>query len=482
MLINSVNFWCFLAAFAIPYYVLGHFKRATWQNLWLLMGSYFLYGWADWRLLPLLVIATVVFYVLGLAVESHRGNPRAVRRLMWAGVTAGVGVLFYFKYLGFCIDEMSQLLQWLGFTVSRSTLTILMPLGISYFTFKLISYVVDVSKGTMPATHDGIAFAAYVAFFPTIMSGPIDRAVDFMPQLTKARPVQDKQLSAGAKRVLWGMFMKMCVADRIAPYTDAVFNNVGHHSGATIMFASVLYLLQMYSDFCGYSHMAIGVGQLLGLRVTENFMQPFFAVNGGDFWRRWHISLSSWLRDYIYIPLGGSRCSKGRSYFNVMVTFVACGLWHGANWTYVLFGVHHGLLVIFSRVMRTPRERLESRYAALKTSRLYRLGRQLLTFALCAVGAMYFRSNSLADVMRAYEQIATGCGTLYTTACVPLFTFGFLSIAMMLFKEYQDEHGGHRHFLHSNSRVVQVATCVLLVVYILLTGEIEGTSFIYVQF
>ena len=481
MLINSIDFWLFLAAVALPYYtLLRHSARG--QNAWLMLTSFFFYAWADWRLLPLLVLATVVFYGLGLTMEARRNDERAAKRLMWTGVAAGVGILFYFKYLGFCIDEFVALFRALGFQVSRPTFVIIMPLGISYFTFKLISYIVDVRKGTMSACRDGVAFATYVAFFPTIMSGPIDRAPGFIGQLTQPRPAASQHLAEGAKRVLWGMFMKMCIADRINPYTDAVFNNVAHHNGSTIVLASVLYLVQMYSDFAGYSHMAIGVGRLLGINVTENFRQPFFAVNGGDFWRRWHISLSSWLRDYIYIPLGGSRCSRARSYFNVMVTFVACGIWHGANWTYVLFGVHHGLLVILSRVMRTPRERLEARWTALSGARAYRLARQLFTFALCAIGAMYFRANSVGDIALAYQQIAAGWGTLYTTATLPMFTWGMIAVAMMLFKEFQDEHSGRLHFLHSPHRWVRIATCVLLIVFIMLTGEIEGTSFIYVQF
>ena len=339
------------------------------------------------------------------------------------------------------------------------------------------------ANGKIQAEHDVVKFTAFVAFFPTLMSGPIDRATTFLPQLGQVRKLLPSNISDGALRILWGFFMKACIADRIAPYTDAIFNNMSHHNASSIALASVLYLIQMYSDFAGYSHMAIGVGRLLGLTVTENFKQPLFAVNGGDFWRRWHMSLSFWLRDYIYIPLGGSRCSKLRSYFNVMVTFIACGAWHGANWTYIIFGAHHGLWVIVSRIMKVPREKLEKKQESLKQSTWFNSLRIAINFVVCCIGAMYFRANSFNDIIVAWNKwLSSDWAMPYLQATVPLFTFGLLSVLVMIYKEHQDEYCGKAHFMHSSSRAKKLVCIAMAIVFIILTGALESNSFIYVQF
>ena len=481
MLINSLEFWIFFAVIFLVYYLI---RNNRWQNAWLAVTSLAFYGYVSIKLLALFAVIIVLFYGLALGTEKKReSSPATVKWFKVAGVCAGLGVLIYFKYLNFFIAEFSSLLNSIGLPATTGTLNIIAPLGISYFTFKLISYIVDVAHGKTQAEHDAVKFTAYVAFFPTLMSGPIDRATTFLPQLEKARKLLPSNLGDGSLRILWGFFMKACIADRIAPYTDAIFNNISHHNATSIALASVLYLIQMYSDFAGYSHMAIGVGRLLGLTVTENFKQPFFSVNGGDFWRRWHMSLSFWLRDYIYIPLGGSRCSKMRSYFNVMVTFIACGAWHGANWTYIIFGAHHGLWVIASRLMKSPREQLEARYASLKHSTWFKSVRIAISFLVCCIGAMYFRANSIGDIVVAWRKwLSRDWGTPYLQATVPLFTFGLLSFLVMIYKEHQDEYQGKAHFMHSSSRAMRLACIAMTIVFIILTGALESDSFIYVQF
>lgn len=271
---------------------------------------------------------------------------------MVVGVVLGAGLLLYFKYMNFFMEQFAALFRLMGLHTNWSTFNIIVPIGISFFTFKLIAYVVEVYKGNMEPCRDFVTFAAYIAFFPTIMSGPIDSPKMFIPQLEKPRWWNNEMVLEGLKRVLWGMFLKMCIADKISPYTDSVFNNYYHHSGITIILASVLYTFQIYTDFCGYSEMAIGVSQVMGIKVTENFLRPYFVTNMGDFWRRWHMSLMNWFRDYIYIPLGGSRCSKARMYWNTMVVFMVSGLWHGANWTFIIWGAYHGVLVCLYKAMR----------------------------------------------------------------------------------------------------------------------------------
>ena len=275
------------------------------QNGWLLAASYFFYGYVNLEMCGLLAIATLVFYSLGLAVSKWNGKKGYWLTVL--GIAFGVGMLLYFKYTKFFVEQFASLLSLMGLKTNWSSFNILVPVGISFFTFKLISYVVDVYKGVQTPARDLVSFALYIAFFPTIMSGPIDRAGKFLPQLEKARHWSNTGVLEGLKRILWGMFLKMCIADKVSPYTDAVFNNYFHHSGLTIAVAAVLYTFQIYADFCGYSEMAIGTAKILGIRVAENFNRPLLAANMGDFWRRWHMSLMSWLKDYIYIPLGGSR-------------------------------------------------------------------------------------------------------------------------------------------------------------------------------
>ena len=281
--------------------------------------------------------------------------------------------------------------------------------------------------------------------------------------------------------MLWGFFLKMCIANRICIYTDSVFNHCFFHNGTTLIVASVLYLIQMYTDFSGYSHMAVGVSRMMGIRVMDNFQQPFFAQNVADFWRRWHISLSSWLRDYIYIPMGGSRCSEWRCHYNNLVTFVVCGIWHGANWTYVLFGTWHGLMVIIDRAVKPLRERLEARHA-LKGKRLYKLTRQSITFVLCAFGAMLFRANSFTDIVTIITNIGNGFGPLFTAGTTLMFTVGLFAFVVMLYKEYRDEYGGKALFMYSPNRAVRIGSITLAILYIAATGELENISFIYFQF
>lgn len=481
MAINSIIFWFAFIAVLLPYFtVLRHSAKA--QNVWLLAASYAIYGYADWRMLPLLLAVTVFYYFLAPAIARNRQtDARRATTLSTVGIVVGVGVLWWFKYLNFCIEQFTELFNSAGIGASTSTMKIIMPVGISFFTFKLISYTIEVRRGNIQPERNFINFGTYVAFFPTIMSGPIDRPKPFLDQLRHNHLANSTDLSEGAKRVLWGFFLKMCIANRICIYTDSVFNHCFFHNGTTLIVASVLYLIQMYTDFSGYSHMAVGVSRMMGIRVMENFQQPFFAQNVADFWRRWHISLSSWLRDYIYIPMGGSRCSEWRCHYNNLVTFVVCGIWHGANWTYVLFGTWHGLMVIIDRAVKPLRERLEARHA-LKGKRLYKLTRQSITFVLCAFGAMLFRANSFTDIVTIITNIGNGFGPLFTAGTTLMFTVGLFAFVVMLYKEYRDEYGGKALFMYSPNRAVRIGSITLAILYIAATGELENISFIYFQF
>ena len=489
MLVNSIIFWIFFAIFLLPYFTLMRGSSKI-QNLWLLAASYVFYGYADWRMAILLLIATITFYVLGLAinrvsrlfVKTHQQAVRfqdsgksllTPKTLAVLGVVLGAGMLLYFKYLNFFIEQFAALFGLFGLRTNYSSFNIIVPIGISFFTFKLIAYVVEVYKGNMEPCKDFVTFATYIAFFPTIMSGPIDAPKLLIPQMSNARIWQNDQVAEGLKRVLWGMFMKMCIADKVSGYTDAVFNNAYHHNATSIIAASVLYTFQIYADFSGYSEMAIGTSQIMGFRVTENFMRPYFSQNVGDFWRRWHASLMNWFRDYIYFPLGGSRCSKARMYWNTMVVFMVSGLWHGANWTFIFWGAYHGLLVCFYKLTKK------------KTPSLNREGRGgskylniLIVFILVTIGWQVFRCNSFGQFVGLWERIFTGFGPIFKSWAL----MGFIPIGILMFKEMKDEEGWDIHLLHSKKLWVQIVSFALIAVFILYFGELEGGSFIYFQF
>ncbi|MBP5772282.1 MAG: MBOAT family protein [Bacteroidaceae bacterium] len=482
MVVNSINFWLFFAIVLIPYFLF--FKRKEGQNLWLLAASYIFYGWADWKILPLLVAVTGVFYALGLAIERHNhSRPRLASQLTTVGVVLGIGILFYFKYFGFFVEEMSALFAAFGLPHCSRTLNIVMPIGISFFTFKLMGYVIEVHRESIRPTRDVVEFATFIAFFPTILSGPIDRASTFLPQLGQRRRFSESDFTEGLKRVLWGMFLKMCIADVISPWTDAVFGNYAHHNATTILVAAVLYLLQLYTDFCGFSEMAIGVAQVMGLRVAENFNRPFMAKNVAEYWRRWHISLTTWITDYVFMPLnvGLRHWGKWGLYVATLVNLVVIGIWHGANWTYFWFGVYHGLLLVATTALDKPRKRFEKRHR-LKDNELYAWSRRLLTFTLFAFGSVLFRSASVHDFLGTLSRIPHGFGPLYSEEFSTIVVYALPSIAILFLREWSAEYRRNVHFLHARRTWVRLFSIALLICYILYCGQLEGQSFIYFQF
>ena len=510
MIVNSIIFWVFFAVFLIPYFTLMRGSSKV-QNLWLLVASYFFYGYADLHALAIIIIATMIFYGLGFAVapqckdKSVRCKEESVKRkeaihikhysllspkgLLVLGVILGVGLLLYFKYLNFFVEQFAALFGLMGLKTNFSSFNIIVPIGISFFTFKLIAYVVEVYKGNMEPCKDFVTFACYIAFFPTIMSGPIDSPKLLIPQMAKARTWQNDQVAEGLKRVLWGMFMKMCIADKVSGYTDAVFNNAYHHNATSIIVASILYTFQIYADFSGYSEMAIGTSKIMGFRVTENFMLPYFSQNVGDFWRRWHASLMNWFRDYIYFPLGGSRCSKARMYWNTMVVFMVSGLWHGANWTFIFWGAYHGILVCLYKITRSVMSKDKSVKGTLGQSHkdnihyslhltLRKYMNILMVFVLVTIGWQVFRCSSFGQFVELWERIFTGFGPIFKSWAL----MGFIPIAILMLKEMKDEEGWSIHFLHSKKLWVQIVSFALIAVFILYFGELEGGSFIYFQF
>jgi len=482
MVVNSLNFLVFfIAVFSVYYFVLQGKSKA--QNVWLLLASYLFYGFAEWKMVPLLLTATVVFYVLGIAIGKYKNNSeKTATALATAGVVLGIGLLLYFKYLNFFIASFISFFTALGLHTNWSTFSILMPLGISFFTFKLISYVIEVNRGHMEPCSNFVDFATYISFFPTILAGPIDRPKFFLSQLSAGRVLNFDLASEGIKRLFWGMFMKMCVADRLSIYVDAVFSNAVHHNGTSLSFATLLYPVQMYADFAGYSEMAIGIGCLLGIRITENFKRPFFSHNIAEYWRKWHISLTGWLTDYVFMPLNirFRNMEKWGSILAIIVTFVLIGLWHGAAWTFALFGLYHGLLYI--PLMLSGAFFKKSKKAKGGLPPLTSVLKMLRTYLLVALGLILFRSANLNEAGMITYKIATDWGSLFLD--YKSLINGLLCLLILLVKDFNDEYRPGRQLfsaapLNRYSYEITVSAYIILILFF---GVFDGNQFIYFKF
>lgn len=482
MIFNSLTFLLFfIAVFLIYWFPLKNTTRG--QNIFLLLSSYFFYGYADWKMLPLLIVATLIFYYLGKAIAGAK-NEKQGYWLTFAGVALGVGTLLYFKYFNFFIESFASLFNAVGLHANLHTFNIIMPLGISFFTFRLLSYIIDIYRGKGQPTDDIISFGTYVAFFPCILSGPIDRPT-FIKQLQEKREFSYDQAVDGCRQILWGLFKKIAVADTCAIYVDQVWGDMVHQNGSTLVVAAILYSFQMYADFSGYSDMAIGVGRLMGFKITKNFNYPFFALNIADYWRRWHMSLTFWLTDYVFMPLN----IKFRDWGNwgmilaIIINMVVVGMWHGANWTFAVFGLYHGLLfvpIILSGAF--------FKKAKLQTNRLglpvlKDFGRMILTFGLVTIGLILFRAPSISD---AWDAGCTICSSTLLKAPYLLFAqdmvFMAIGIVVMMGMEWLQRSQDHGLVLeHMKSRVWRYAIYIVLITMMLWKSD-PGDAFIYFQF
>jgi alginate O-acetyltransferase complex protein AlgI len=389
MIFDSLEFALFLGlAFALYWAMPARRLRA--QNLLVLALSYFFYGWWDWRFLSLIAISSVVDFFAAQGIE--RATAQARRRLLLiTNLATNLGMLAYYKYADFFADSLAQVAAQVGVELSWSTLHVVLPVGISFYTFQTLSYTLDVYHGSLKATRDPIAFFAYVSFFPQLVAGPIERGARLLPQFQKERRFDAEAAGDGCRRILWGLFKKVVVADSAATIVDAVFAQHGELAAGWLVIAAVAFSIQIYGDFSGYSDVAIGLARLFGFQLSDNFRYPFFARNIAEFWQRWHISLSSWFRDYVYIPLGGSRVGTPRHFFNVLLVFLVSGLWHGANWTFVVWGLIHAILFIPLAVFaRRAKQVVASGHGLGDALRI------CVTFALVTFAFVVFRSESIA--------------------------------------------------------------------------------------
>lgn len=380
------------------------------QNLLILLASYFFYGYADWRMLPLLLIATLLFYGLGIAIAKNNSkNEKTASRLTTLSVVLGVGILLYFKYLNFFIESFAALFNTFGLQTNVSTFNIIMPIGVSFFTFKLISYAVEIHRERIEPSKDFVEFSTYIAFFPTILSGPIDRPNKFIPQLQKKREFDYNIAVDGCRQILWGLFTKMVIADNIAKVTDAAWNNIGEQTGAQLLYVALLYPIQMYTDFDGYSNMAIGVGKILNIKIARNFNHPYIARNVAEYWRRWHMSLTSWLTDYVFSPLNIAFREYGKTglIFAIIINMILVGLWHGANWTFGIFGLYHGLLFVPLILSGSFMKKKKLKGNAYGLPIMQDFLKMIGTYLLVAIGHLIFRAENISQVGEYFSQMAS---------------------------------------------------------------------------
>lgn len=354
MLFNSFEFLIFLPIVFLLYWFV--FKKLKIQNILVVTVSYLFYGWWDWRFLILIAFTTLCSYASGILLERHEGHRYIQRWISAANIVLNLTILCLFKYFNFFSENLAYLFRWFGLELDWVTIDILLPVGISFYTFQALSYTIDVYRHKIKPTHDIISFFAFISFFPQLVAGPIERATDLLPQFEKPRSFDYTAAVDGMRQILWGLFKKIGVADTCAMAVNEIFANYETLNSLNLAWGAFLFSFQIYGDFSGYSDIAIGIAKLFGISLRRNFNYPYFSRDIAEFWRRWHISLTTWFRDYIYIPLGGSRCSKWKSFRNTMIIFLVSGLWHGANWTFICWGTFHALLFLPLLLMKKNRK------------------------------------------------------------------------------------------------------------------------------
>lgn len=469
----SVAFFIFLPVVFTVYWFLG--RNLRWQNLWLLLASYVFYGWWDWRFLILILITSVSSFVSGLWLD-HAQHKRAV---VASNIVLNLGILGVFKYYDFFVENLQKLFLQVGYSLDVPTLRLILPVGISFYTFQSLSYTIDVYRGKLRATNDVVAFFAYTAFFPQLVAGPIERASHLLPQMLGSRTFRYDEATDGLRRMLWGFFKKMVVADNCAVAVNLIWENYAEADALTLIGGMLLFTFQIYGDFSGYSDIAIGTSKLFGINLMENFRLPYFSKNIGEFWRRWHISLMAWFRDYLYIPLGGSREGSIRTVRNVFIVFLLSGLWHGANWTFVAWGGYNACLLTVQRWLRSNQKSDLS-----DTPTWHSIPQIIFTFFLVAIGWVVFRSASIAEAFDYLTRLFTTLSS-FSLGGLQHGKVALLYCGLMLVVEWMQRDRlcplQLKGLAVGRYRVVRW-TIYYLVLILVFFGRGEDQTFIYFQF
>lgn len=485
MLFNSIEFLVFFVLVTAVYFCIP--DRVKW--LYLLMASFYFYMcWKPKFIILLMIPTTIDFF---MAIKMGQEQEKAARRkYLWVSLLTNLGLLFSFKYYNFFTESLNFILAGLNSAYLIPHLNVLLPVGISFYTFQSLSYTIEVYRGQQkPQRHFG-RFLAYVSFFPQLVAGPIERPQHLMPQFNSPKPFDYDRVTDGLKLMLWGLFKKAVIADRVAVFVNQVYNNPYDYTGWPLILATVFFAFQIYCDFSGYSDIAIGCAKVLGFDLMDNFNRPYFSKSIQEFWKRWHISLSTWFRDYVYIPMGGSRVSTPRLYFNLMFVFVISGLWHGASWTFIIWGALNGFYLVFSLWSAGIRERWNTFIGLTKYPHVHKYVKVLITFSLINFTWIFFRANHLSDAWYIITHLFSG---LTDPGMLRIVWSGFghgtanllATCAAILFMEYI--HGIQRHsrirsMLKGKPVFLRLSIYGTMILSILILGEFSANQFIYFQF
>lgn len=476
MLFNTFQFLIFFLIVYALYRVLSH----RWQNILLLAGSYFFYGCWNWKFLSLIFISTVIDYFCGIEI-SKTGDKRRQKFFLTISMAANLGILGFFKYFNFFVGSLVDLFQMTGLNLNTGTLHIILPVGISFYTFQTMSYTIDIYRKRMKPTHNFLDFALFVSFFPQLVAGPIERAKNLLPQMTKPRILNYEQFYEGTFLIFWGLFKKVFIADNLAILVDKIFATTDIQNGVIVSLGILAFAFQIYSDFSGYSDMARGLAKVMGFELMLNFNLPYFAVNPSDFWRRWHISLSSWLKDYLYISLGGNKKGELFTYRNLMLTMLLGGLWHGAGWTFVLWGFYQGAILVVHRLFQPIMKKLFTAKSRFQ-EQLGLWSRIVIMFIFANIGWLIFRARSLEQIGNMLYSI------VFNSSLEPIIEIqkiiaqiAFFAGPLILIQFLQYIKDDLLIMYHSSAYVKSLVYLALILIF-LITGVQGGKSFIYFQF
>lgn len=488
MLFNSIDFAIFLPVVFFFYWFITD-KNLKLQNFLIVIASYLFYGWWDWRFLLLIFFSTVVDYFIGIRLSKQekikkQNFPLKRKILLWISIFVNLGFLGVFKYYNFFLDNFVTAFSFFGKEIKVNSLDIILPVGISFYTFQTLSYTIDVYKRKLEPTKDFIAFSAFVCFFPQLVAGPIERATHLLPQFYKKRIFNYSNAVDGLRQILWGLFKKIVIADNCAEYANLIFNNSWDYSGSTLFLGALFFTFQIYGDFSGYSDIAIGTSKLFGFDLMRNFNFPYFSRDIAEFWRRWHISLSTWFRDYLYIPLGGSRGGTLMKVRNTFIIFVVSGFWHGANWTFIVWGILNAIYFLPLLLTDKNRNNLEIVAKGKFFPSIQEFFAMLLTFLLTVFAWIFFRANNIEHAITYISEILSP--SIFSIPNFQGMKRALLTLILMMLFTLVEWNGREGQYAISNlgikwKRPIRYAIYYLIIIVILWFAGKEQ-QFIYFQF
>ncbi len=483
MLFNSIDFAIFLPiVFFLYWFILN--KNLKLQNFLIVIASYLFYGWWDWRFLSLILFSTLIDFTVGVRL-SKEGSLSKRKMLLWISIIVNLGFLGFFKYYNFFLDNFVTAFSFFGTIINANSLDIILPVGISFYTFQTLSYTIDIYRRKLEPTKDFISFAAFVSFFPQLVAGPIERATSLLPQFYKKRTFDYDKAVDGLRQILWGLFKKIVIADNSAQIANEIFNNSGNYSGSTLVLGAIFFTFQIYGDFSGYSDIAIGTSRLFGFNLKQNFAFPYFSRDIAEFWRRWHISLSTWFRDYLYIPLGGSRGGTWMKVRNTFIIFIVSGFWHGANWTFIVWGALNALyflpLLLLEKNRTNTNAVAHNRYLP-TIKEFFQIG---TTFSLTILAWVFFRAENIGHAL-SYLSTIFSESIFYVPKVNNLNTTSLITLTFIFSFSIVEWIGRNQHYAIENIKGIKNISVrwSLYILIIILIFIFQGSEeqFIYFQF